>query len=85
MSHPLGPELPAGTTSIHVASEIGISVYTLRGWVRTGVLPRPEGSRSQPVWRIGHIEMGRDILAAREQARGLGFFRELVSQLRGGQ
>ena len=83
MSHPLGSELPPGTTSVHVAGEIGISVYTLRGWVRSGVLPRPEGSRSQPVLRTGHIEMGRDILALRDQSRGLEFFREVTKELIG--
>lgn len=84
MKHPLGVPMPPGTTAVHVAEEIGISVYTLKSWIRRGVIPGPEGSRGHPVWYSGHVAMGRDIRQAIERG-GLDWARELTARMNGGQ
>lgn len=80
-NHPLGPELPPGTTATHVAREIGVSVNTLKSWVYRELLPPPEGSKKYPVWHEGHIQWGRDLRKATEDMT-LSEFRDMAAEVR---
>lgn len=77
----LGPELPAGTTAQHIASEAGVSRRTVYHLIQQGVLPPPGGSRTRPIWHECHVQLLRDWVEAKDQAKGAEWFRQIVRNM----